>query len=168
MDWLNNISGVLQRYAGGAPDTNPESADRDFDEAAGIAPQESLMEGIADAFRSQQTPPFPSMLAQVFGNSGPAQRAGVLNSLITAAGPAVLGQILGRYGLGGGHQQITPEQAQNIPVEAVQEVAAEAERRDPSVIDRISGIYAQNPQLFKTLGATALTVVLANMARRQR
>ena len=47
-------------------------------------------------------------------------------------------------------------------------MAAEAEKKDPSIVDRISQLYAQQPQLVKTLGAAALSVVLAQVLQRQR
>ncbi|MEJ7711338.1 MAG: hypothetical protein WKF84_16115 [Pyrinomonadaceae bacterium] len=47
---------------------------------------------------------------------------------------------------------ITPEQAEQISPEEVQEIAAEAEQRDPSIVDRVSEVYAEHPTLIKTLG----------------
>jgi hypothetical protein len=71
--------------------------------------------------------------------------------------------------LSGGQQtQITPEQAEQIPADAVQEIAAQAEKKDPSVIDQVSNFYADHPTLVKTLGAAALTIALAKIAQRQQ
>ncbi|MDQ3817894.1 MAG: hypothetical protein M3362_09400 [Acidobacteriota bacterium] len=49
----------------------------------------------------------------------------------------------------------------------IQEIAAQAEKQNPSVVDQISGFYAQHPKLVKTLGAAALTLVLARIAQRE-
>ena len=52
--------------------------------------------------------------------------------------------------------------------EQVQEIATHAQQKDPSVVDKIGGMYAQHPQLIKTLGSAALAVVLAGVANRMR
>jgi hypothetical protein len=46
-------------------------------------------------------------------------------------------------------------------------VAVEAEKKDPSVVDRISKFYAEQPALLKTLGGLALTIAMAKVAQRQ-
>jgi hypothetical protein len=174
MDWLNQIGGMLQQYSGGA--NSPASAEDDFDHLARNAPKQEVAHGLAESFRSSQTPPFPNMLGQLFGNSNGTQRASILNTLLATAGPALLSSVLSRHGgglgglLGGaaGPARVTPEQAERIPPEAVQELAAEAEKKDPSVIDRVSDFYAEQPQLVKTLGAAALGVALMQIGRRHK
>jgi hypothetical protein len=66
----------------------------------------------------------------------------------------------------GGGQTISPQQAQQVSPEAVQQLAAHAEKNDPSIIDKASAFYAQHPQLVKTLGGAALTIALAKVAQR--
>ena len=182
MDWMNQLGGILAQYngAGAAPATS--NVQEDFDQIAGEAPRTALADGLAAAFRSEQTPEFGQMAAQLFSNSGGPQRAGILNTLIRAAGPMIVSQVLSRRAsagggglsdligmLGGGQQaQITPEQADQIPVEAVEEIAAQAEKKDPSVIDQVSNFYAEHPTLVKTLGAAALTIALSQIAQRQQ
>jgi hypothetical protein len=177
MSWMDQIGGLLQRYAGaGAQDAQPDAHDH-FDQFAQAAPRSAVADGLAAAFRSDQTPPFPQMIAQMFGQSNGQQRAGILNTLIGAVGPTVLSQILARQGggasglaglLGGGAQSVPPEVAQQISPEAVREIAQQAEQHDPSVVDMASNFYAQHPQLVKTLGAAALTVALAKIASAQQ
>ena len=156
----------------------------DFDQVTQAAPQSALSDGIAAAFRADETPEFGQMAAQLFGNSSGEQRAGILNTLIRAAGPMILSQILSRQantqGGGGGlsslidllkggqHTEVTPEQAEQIPVETVEQIAAQAEKKDPSVIDQVSSFYAEHPTLVKTLGAAALSIALAKIAQRQQ
>lgn len=69
-------------------------------------------------------------------------------------------------GLLGRGNQITPEQAQNVSPEAVQQLASHAEQADPSIIDKASSFYAQHPILVKTLGAGVMSIAMAKLARR--
>lgn len=176
MDWINQVSGILQQYQGAQADRTPDTVEDDFDNFTQAAPQSAVADGLAAAFRADQTPPFAQMLGGLFRQSDGQQRASILNTLISALGPAVVSQILSRAGggsglagiLGGGRQpQVTPEVAEQIPPEAVERVAQEAEQRDPSVVDMISNVYAQHPTLIKTLGGAALTIALAKIAQRQ-
>lgn len=175
MDWMNQLGGILQQYSGAQANQTPQTVDNDFDQLAQAAPSSAIADGLAAAFRSDQTPAFGQMVAQMFGNASGQQRAGILNTLIGALGPTVISQILSRSGglsglaglLGGGQNQVTPEQAEQIPTEAVEALASQAEEKDPSIIDRLSGFYAEHPMLVKGLGAAALTIALAKIAERQ-
>jgi hypothetical protein len=177
MSWVNQLGGLLQQYVGtgtaAAPAQVPDTVDDDFERFTRVAPQSTIAEGLAEAFRSDQTPAFGQMAAQLFGGSNGQQRASLLNTLITALGPTVISQILGSRGssglgalLGGGRQPITPEQAEQVSPEEVQELANQAEQHDPSIIDQFSSFYAQHPTLIKTLGGAALTIALAKIAQR--
>jgi hypothetical protein len=174
MDWLNQLGGVLQQYASANAQNPSENADRDFDQVATTAPRQAVAGGIAEAFRSDQTPPFPNMLANLFGNSSGTQRAGLLNTLLATAGPALASGVLSRMGSGGlagilqGGGRVTPEQAEQIPPEAVGEIAREAEKQNPGIVDQISDFYAEHPTLVKTLGAAALTLAMSRMAKQGR
>ena len=173
MSWFEQIGGLLQQYAGAQGAQAPTSVHNDFDQFTQAAPQSAIADGLAAAFRSEQTPPFNQMLGQLFAQSAPQQRAGILNTLIGALGPTLVSQVLARRGasglaglLGGGQQEIPPDAAAQVPTEAVEEIAAQAEQRDPSVVDMISNFYAEHPTLIKTLGAAALTVALSKIAQR--
>lgn len=186
MDWMNQLGGILQQYNGAQPDQAPDTVHDDFDQLAQNAPPAALSDGLAAAFRSDQTPEFGQMAANLFSNSGGQQRAGILNTLLSAAGPAILSHVLSSRGggsntgssggglggildmlRGGGQQQITPEQAEHISPEDVQQIAQQAEQKDPSIIDRVSEFYSEHPTLIKTLGGAALTIALAKIAQRQ-
>ena len=186
MDLMKELSGLLQQYQGAEPDQAPDTIDDDFDQIAQAAPQPALSDGLAAAFRSEQTPEFGQMTANLFNNSNPQQQAGLLNTILKYAGPAILGRIMAGGGGGGGasaggggglsdlinifrggQQEVTPEQAGQIPPEAVQQVAEEAQKHDPSIIERISDFYAEHPTLVKTLGTAALTIALSKIANRQ-
>jgi hypothetical protein len=171
MSWIEQLGGLLQQYTGAATAQAPGTVHQDYDQVAQSAPHSALADGIAEAFRSDQTPAFGQMAAQLFSQSNGTQRAGILNELMSTLGPAVMGSVLSGKGssiLSGltGGSQITPEQAQQLAPEDVQRLAAEAQKRDPSVIDQFSGFYAQHPALVKTLGGAALAVVISKIAQQ--
>ena len=188
MDLMKELSGLLQQYQGAQPDQAPDTIDDDFDQVAQAAPQPALADGLAAAFRSEQTPDVGQMTANLFNNSNPQQQAGLLNTILKYAGPAILGRIMagggggggsastgGGGGLsdlinifkGGGQQEVSPEIAGQIPPEAVQQAVDQAQKEDPSIIDKISDFYAAHPTLVKSLGTAALTIALAKIANRQ-
>ncbi len=176
MSWFDQLGGLLQQYTNANQPT--QSTEQDFDQAASIAPRDAMSQGIAEAFRSDQTPPFPNMLGQLFGNSSGTQRANILNTLLSVAGPALLSGGLQRGGGMGGalgqlggllnKGQISPQEAEQVPPQAVEELAREAEQRDPSIIDRVSDFYSEHPGLVKSLGAAALAVAMSGMAKQKR
>jgi len=135
MDWMKQVSEVLDRYGDVDPVRPPVTVDTDFDVLAQQAPPEAISEGLSAAFRSDHTPEFPQMASQLFGRASGSQRAGMLNALLAAVGPMVLQQILARRqrapspsapqggGLGGilgnilrgdGPPRVSPEVAEEI------------------------------------------------------
>lgn len=160
---LPNLMGLLEQYAntGGR---NTGNAEQDFEQVSQTASQSHLAGGLAEAFRSNQTPPFGQMLGTLFSNSNGQQRAGILNQLLSAAGPGAASGILGNF-IGRG-SQVTPEQAQQVPPEAVHQLAEQAQNNDPSIIDQASNFYAQHPTLVKALGAGSLALIMSHMSRR--
>jgi hypothetical protein len=176
MDWMTQVGNILQQYSGaqGAADA-PQSVGDDFDQLSQAAPQSALADGLAAAFRSDQTPAFGQMVAQLFRQSDGQQRASILNTLIATLGPTIISQLLSRGGatglgglLGGGQNEVTPEQAAQVPPDVVEQIAERAEQKDPSIIDHLSNFYAEHPTLVKSLGAAALTIALAKIAQRQQ
>lgn len=154
---------LLQQFTGGAG-SNP--ADH-FDRVAAQASPTELGRGLAAAMRSDQTPPFGSMVGQLFGQSSPTQQAGLLNQILAGVGPAALsglgGGVLGRMLGGGGTPQVTPEQASQLTPAQVSEIAAHAEQAHPSIVDQVGNFYAQHSGLIKTLGGAVLLATLAKM-----
>jgi hypothetical protein len=149
MDWMNAVSDIVQRYSGqgGGAASAPADVHADYRQVAEAAPENVKSEGIAQAFRSDQTPPFPQMLANLFGQSNPNQRAGLLNSL------------LGRT--------VTAEQASQMSRDEVQQMAAHAEGQNPSVIDQVSQFCAQHPDMMKAVGGLALSIAIQHMMQRR-
>ncbi len=169
---MNEVANVLQNYSqGNQAAAAPNDIEQHFGQVAQAAPQSAVADGLSAMFRSSQTPPFAQMVGQLFSNSNGSQRASLLNTLLASgAGAGILSQLTQAAGitLPGGGAPITPETAAQIPAEAVQQAAAHAEQHDPSIIDRVSEIYAQHPTLVKTLGAAALTMALSHLANRPR
>jgi hypothetical protein len=161
---------ILERYAQRRPEALSGDAEMEFEVVAQQAPPEVVSEGLADAFRAEQTPPFGDMVAQLFQRSDPEQRAGLLNLLVGTAGPAAfaegpLDEVV-RYLRDG--SRIGADEADALLPHQAKEVAERALEHHPGVIERVSEYYARHPELVATLGKAALTVALANMARSAR
>jgi hypothetical protein len=166
---LSKFLNILEQYRNVSPANPPQNVHQDYEKVAQDAPQGSLAGGLSTAFNSDQTPPFGQMLATLFGNSDPQQRAGILNQLISSVGPGVLASgALG--GLGGMLQggQVTPEQAQQVPPEAVQKLGEHAQRQNPSIVDQASQFYSQHPKLVQSLGAASLALIMSHLSQRSR
>lgn len=195
MDWINQIGGMLGNYQNqNQTQGNQQNVEQDFNQVYQAAPNPTVAEGLSAAFRSNQTPAFGNMFGQMFGQAGGQQRAGMLNMLLAAAGPMVLQQVMSRMGnrggatagggqgysqqsggglagimdmiRGGGQAQITPEMAEQLSPQEVEAIAEEAEKHDPSIVDRVSSYASENPEVVKGLGAVAMTVALAHLANR--
>lgn len=173
MSWLDSVGQLLKQYtSGGAAAAPAPDVHEHFDQVMQAAPRSAVAEGLAAAFRSDQTPAFGQLVSTLFTNSNVDQKAGLLNQLISSVNPATLTQILSGAGLtgllGGAGAQLSPDQAQKVSPEVIQQLAAHAEKTSPSIIDSLSNFYAQHGALVKTLGSGVLAVALAKIAERQR
>ena len=74
MDWMNPLSGVLQRYTGAAALPARSNVQDDFDQIAKSAPPSELAGGLTAAFRSDKTRDFGQIAAQLFSNSSSQER----------------------------------------------------------------------------------------------
>ena len=165
-NYMGGNAGNLQR--GGDDGLDARALD-DFDTVAQTAPRETVAQGVTEALRSDQTPPFPHLVGSLFNQGDSQQRAGMLNQLLGSVGPSVLASLAG--GLGGllrGHEQVTPEQADNLSPAQVQQLAAAAEQHNPGVVDRMGSFYAEHPNLVKGLGGAALAIALGHIAQGMR
>ena len=165
-----DIGNLLQQYLGGAPSANAGRALEDFDEVAQNAPRSAMAQGVSEALRSDQTPPFPQMVSQLFDKSDATQRAGMLNQLLSGIGPGLLSSIAGGTlgNLFRGHDTpaaITPDQAATMSPEQVRQIAEHAEQHNPGIVDRMGDFYAEHPQLVKTIGGAALAIILGRVAQ---
>jgi hypothetical protein len=170
-----DLGNLLQQYLGGQQGAGAAQPEDDFDRVAQAAPRDAVAHGVTQALRSDQTPPFPQMVSQMFGQSDPNQRAGMLNQLLGSLGPGLLSSVaggaLGNLFGGGGNQaqpQVTPEQAARMTPEQVQQIAEKAEQQNPSIVDRMGDFYAENPTLVKAIGGAALAIALGHIAQGMR
>lgn len=166
---------ILKQYL-----DRPTDTQQDFDDVARQVPAEALAGGIADAFRSDKTPDFGQIAASLFGGSNGQQQAGLLGQLIKSVGPALLSSVaggaLGRLLKGSvGASQGTPDASQisnadlsQLSPDQVREIATEAQRQDPGVLDRVGAFYAEHPEVVKVLGGAALAIALGQVATRMR
>lgn len=190
-----DIGRILSQYGGNTGGTS-QNVEQDFDQISRNVPEDHLAEGLNEAFRSDQTPPFPDMAGQLFGQANPQQRAGMMNQLLAALGPAVIGSMLNRGASGGGGMggmggmtggmgngvfgsvlgsllgqqggSLRQEDVEKMHPDDFREVARRAEQENPGIIDQMSRFYAQNPDLVKGLGGAALAIALGRMAQRNR
>jgi hypothetical protein len=165
-----DLGNILQQYLGGQNNANAGRAIDDFDQVAQNASRPAMAQGVTEALRSDQTPPFPQMVSQLFDKSDATQRAGMLNQLISGIGPGLLSSIAGGSlgGLFRGNEApaaVTPEQAATMSPEQVREIAEKAEQENPSIVDRMGDFYAEHPQLVKTIGGAALAILLGRVAQ---
>ena len=170
MGLLDSVTDLLKQYSGGT--TNTANASDHFEQVSQAASPDLIAEGLSAVFRSNQTPAFGNLVSNLFSQSSGEQKAGLLTQLLSSVGPGTLAQIAGGGALAGlmkgGGSQVTPQQAQSVSPEMVQQLAAHAENADPSVIDKASSFFAQHPTLIKTLGGAALSIALAKVAERQK
>lgn len=170
MGILDNLGDLMKQVEGGS--ASKEDVHAAYDQVAGTVSQGTLTDGLAHAFRSDQTPPFEQMVAGLFGQSNATQKAGLLNQLLGALGPQDLARVAAAVGLGtlagaASTGSVTPQQAEAVSPEAVQTLAREAAAKDPSVMDRAAGFYAQHPTLVKAVGAAALALMMSKMSGRR-
>jgi hypothetical protein len=163
---------LLQQYANAQPGNAADDAADHFSEITRSAPPADVGQGLAAAFRSDQTPAFGQMVSQLFGQANPQQQSGMVNQLLGALGPSAIAALagggLGKLLSGPGEAQLGTDQVAQMTPEHVQQLAEHAERQDPSIIDKMSGFYAQHPELVKTIGSAALTIALSKIATNMR
>jgi hypothetical protein len=158
-----SLMDILSPYA-----NRPTSTEDDFDEVAKQLPPEVVGDGIAQAFRSDKTPAFGEMVSRMFSGSNPSVPAGQLNQLIAAVGPAIagkLGSVLGNR-TAEAPASISEADAQRLSPDQVSDIAEQAQKADPGVMDQIGNFYAKHPEVVKILGGAALAIALGRMANR--
>jgi hypothetical protein len=172
---LDQVGSILKQYentgttaGAGAP---AETVVSDFDHVATAVPTNTLADGIAHAMRSDQTPQFGQTVSSLFSQANPAQRSAMLSTLVAACGPAasrILGGMSGATAAAGSTTAGSTAAAQDVDPGTVQQLADHAHSADPSIIDKMSGFYAQHPTLVKGLGAAALATVMAHVSKSRQ
>ncbi len=174
MGLLDQLGGMLQQYSGSNSPAPSAQATEHFEQAAAQAPQSSLASALSGVFRSPETGTFGQNISQLFNQSNPQQRAGILNQLLPYAGTLGLGgisSILGRGTSSGGTgmvPQVNEDLAQQVPPQAVEELANHAQQQNPSIVDQAGQFYSQHPTLVKALGATAAVMALRHLASAEQ
>lgn len=171
MSSKKDISFVLQQYAMETGVYSKQKVESDFVEVTQQVSAEHVTNGLSEAIRSEQTPPFDQTVGQSFEQGDAHQRAGMLNQLLDAAGPAAVkplmesGVLLDTLNaIDGRDPGVTPEVAEQLHPELVQQIAQQAEQENPEVIDRMSNFYAEDPKLVKTLEGGTLSIALTKIA----
>jgi hypothetical protein len=168
-----DLGNLLQQYLGNPAQANAGRALNDFDQVAQNAPRASMAQGFTEALRSDQTPPFSQLVSQMFDKSDATQRAGMLNQMLSGLGPTVLaslgGGVLGNLFRGNDTPPaVTPEQAATLTTDQVRQLAEDAEKENPSVVERMGDFYAEHPTLVKAIGGAALAIILGRVAEGMR
>ncbi len=173
MSLFDQLGGILQQYSGEGAPANPERATDHFDQVARQAAPSSLSSALTQVFQSPQTGTFGQNISSMFNQSNPQQRAGIINQLLPYASSlgslgSMLGGVLGGGGAAGTQPQITPELAQQIPPQAVEQLANHAQQQNPSVVEQAGYFYSQHPTLVKALGAGAAIIALRHIAEAEQ
>ena len=166
---LADLVEIFEQYRNASPASPPENVQRDYERAAEAVPSSHLADALGEAFRSGETPPFGQMLGNLFANSNPDQRAGILNHLLSAVGPAALASgTLGSLGalLGSGNTAVSPEQAKSVSPGVVQQLAENVKKQNPSIVNQASQFYSQHPKLLQALGAGSLALIMSHLSKR--
>lgn len=168
MDWMNKVGSILEQYSGGNSSQSTSDVNSHFDNVSQSVPPNILSQGVSAAFNSDQTPPFGQMVGDLFNRSNPDQKTGLLNHLLSALGPGAAALLASRgiSGVIGSSGQVAPQAASQITPDAVTALANQAQKQNPSIVDTVSGFYAQHPTLVKTLGVAALSIALSKMSQR--
>lgn len=167
------MSDILGRYAKGPRLLPPAEIEHDFEEVLHEAGPGALEEAFAEAFRSEETPPFEEMVAKLFEGSDASTRAGLLDNLLAGLQPSALGtmrgtvfaDVLRRYAAGA---RVAPARAAEVDPEHVREAALQARRQNPGVLERVSRFYARHPEAMRHLGNDVMAIVLSRLAQSTR
>jgi hypothetical protein len=168
MSIADEIGGILKQYQTGVT-PSPAAVNAHFDQVASAVPANVLADGLAHAMTSSQTPPLGQIVSSLFNQANPAQKAAVLNQLMSALGPAAVaaatGGALGSSGPAG--TPVSPQQAQQVSPATVTQLADRAQAADGSIVNQLSAFYAQHPTLVKGLGVGALALVMSHISNRR-
>ena len=162
---LSNLLSILDQYRGASAAAPPPNVHEDYSRVAEQATPDDRAGGLAHAFRSTDTQPFPQMLSTLFSNSNGEQRAEILQKLLAAAGPSLFGS--GAFHglsslLNGGQWSVAAAQANQIPANQ----RSTHSNTIRHIVDEVSGFYAHHPAVGKALGAGALALIMSHMSRR--
>src|SRR5262245_47725741 len=170
MGWLQTVTDIVERYQSGSSGQSTDTAaHEDFQQVVQSAPRDVVANGIAGMFRSNDTPPFAEMISNLFAQSNQSQKVGLLNQLLSVVPPETIAALPGLSSLGGllgGSRDVVSSAANQLSPDQVRQIATHAETKDPGIVDKVSGFYAEHPGLMKAAGAMALAVAMKHMTKR--
>jgi hypothetical protein len=163
MGLLDSMKDMLAQYTGGA---SGENAEADFHKVAQSADTGTLAQGIAEAMRSDQTPPFAQIVSQLFANASTDQKTAMITALVSAVPADQRGALTAMLGGGSTGASVAGAPATLPSKDDVASMAQRAEQASPGVIEAMSNFYAQHPTLVKSLGTTAMVIAMRKIAER--
>lgn len=164
MGLLDDVKDMLSQYASGAAPSGDTGAH--FQQVARSVDAGTLAQGISAAMRSDDTPPFAQLVSQLFASGSGDQKMAMINTLLSSVAPSQRAQLSSLIpGLGAIPSAAA---AQAISPDAVQQLAEHVEQRDPSIVDKMSALYAAHPTLVKTLGSAAMMIAMRAIAQRRQ
>jgi hypothetical protein len=159
---LDDVKELLGQYAAGAAPKGDASAH--FQQVAQSVDSSTLAGGIAEALRSDKTPPFAQMVSQLFASGSGEQKTAMLDTLLSAIPANQRSKIASMIpGLGASEEQGMPR-PDSVSANDVQKLAQHAETQNPTIVDKMSELYAAHPTLVKTLGAGAMAIAMRKIA----
>jgi hypothetical protein len=165
MGLLDNLTGLLAQYASG--EAPPGDAGAHFQQVAQSVDSATLAQGISAVMRSDQTPPFAQLVAQLFSSASGDQKMAMINTLLSSVSPEQRAQLAALVPGLGAATSVSSEQAAALPPSAVQNLVQHVEQHDPGIVDKMSKLYAAHPTLVKTLGTAAMMIAMRRIAQRQ-
>ena len=173
MGLADEVTGILKQYEAGTAGP-PADVSAHFDQVSQAVPASSLADGVAHALRSDQTPGLGQVVSSLFSQANGTQKAGMLNQLLSSissgSAPALATGALASAGLADVVNKgaaVTPDQASQVSPDAVRQLADHAKTGDNTIVDKLSGFYAQHPTLVKSLGVGALALVMSRISNRR-
>lgn len=167
MSILDQLGGILNQYSSLNPPQ--ENATGHFQQVAAQVPRPQLGGLLANIFGSPETGSFGDNISQMFSQSDPQQKAGILNRLLQAVGGAGalsnLGVNLPAPG-SGADVAVGPSQAQQVSPDTVKEMADHAQQQNPGIVEQAGEFYSHHPQLVQALGTGVAIWAMQKLVRR--
>ena len=158
---LDDVKELLGKYAKGTMPAGDAGAH--FQQVAQSVDNSTLAGGIAEALRSDKTPPFSQMVSQLFASGSSEQKTAMLNTLLAAVPASQRSKLASMIPGLGGASAGTPS-AESVSPNDMQKLAQQVEKQDATIVDKMSQLYAAHPMLFKTLGAGAMAIAMRKIA----
>jgi hypothetical protein len=162
MSFLNQIGGLISKYAGGLGASSQEEAQNHYDQVAGVVPKDVLGSVIGPALSSLATSEVAEKVLGSANAMNSEQRGGLVQSLINgfASSGTDVSSVLGQLGI----SQSIADNPETATAEEVSKLAAHAHANDPGVFQSAMSFYAEHPTLVKALGPVAISAISKKLA----